>query len=109
MEFRYFKSMGIRIMILELPTTLTDFLDTNKEMADMMLEFINNVLIELNTTLVESEMHKCEKRQREGLEQLKSRSKINLCLFSICRICSIMKKQGKKYLYSNGMNFDEIR
>jgi len=72
-ELRYFKDKGIRIMILELPTTLTDFSDTSNEMADLMLEFINNILIELYTTLAESEMHKREKRQREGLEQLKAR------------------------------------
>ena len=60
-------------MILELPTTFTDFSDTSNEMADLMLEFINNILIELYTTLAESEMHKREKRQREGLEQLKAR------------------------------------
>ncbi len=42
-------------------------------MAQMMLETINNMMIELYASMAEAEMHKREKRQREGIQAMKER------------------------------------
>lgn len=72
-ELRYFKDNNIRVLILELPTTLVDINSMGNDMAKMMMETINNMLIELYASLAEGEMHKREKRQREGYAALKAR------------------------------------
>lgn len=74
-ELRYFKDNNIRVMILELPTTLIDINSMGNDMAKMMMETINNMLIELYASLAEGEMHKRVKRQREGYEQLRASGK----------------------------------
>lgn len=73
-ELRYFKENNIRVMILELPTTLIDLSKLDKDdMSKMMLETINNMLIEMYASLAHAEMLKREKRQREGIEAMKAR------------------------------------
>lgn len=72
-ELRWFKEHGIRLLILEIPTTLMEFGGLGNEMARLMLETINNLMIEIYVTMAEGEMHKKEKRQREGLEALRAR------------------------------------
>lgn len=72
-ELQYFKDKGIRVMILELPTTCQDFSAMNNEMASMLMDTINNMLIELYAAIAESELKKKEKRQREGIEAKKAR------------------------------------
>jgi DNA invertase Pin-like site-specific DNA recombinase len=74
-ELRYFKDNHIRVMILELPTTLVDMNSMGNDMAKMMMETINNMLIELYASLAEGEMHKRVKRQREGYEALRASGK----------------------------------
>jgi DNA invertase Pin-like site-specific DNA recombinase len=74
-ELRYFKDNNIRVMILELPTTLVDMNSLGNDMAKMMMETINNMLIELYASLAEGEMHKRVKRQREGYEALRASGK----------------------------------
>ena len=46
-ELRYLKDNGIRVMILEIPTTLQDISKFDNKMASMVMETINNMLIEL--------------------------------------------------------------
>ncbi len=72
-ELRYFKINGIRVMILEIPTTLQDLSKLDNTMALMVMETINNMLIELYATIAHAEMEKREKRQREGIEAMKAR------------------------------------
>lgn len=72
-ELRYFKDNGIRVMILEIPTTLQDLSKLNNSMATMIMETINNMLIELYATIAEAEMEKKGKRQREGIQAKKDR------------------------------------
>ena len=78
-ELRHFKDKGVRIMILEIPTTLVDYSkvdfssDSDINMADMIMETINNMLIEMYATFAHSEMLKREKRQREGIKAKKDR------------------------------------
>ena len=72
-ELRFFKDNGIRVMVLELPTTLIDLSTMENSMARMMLETINNMMIELYASMAQAEIEKKEKRQREGIEQKKAR------------------------------------
>lgn len=72
-ELQYFKENGIRILILELPTTLMDLSNMDNEMAKMMLETINNMMVELYASIAQSEIQKKEKRQKEGIQAKKER------------------------------------
>ena len=72
-ELQYFKDKGIRVMILEIPTTTQDLSMLENSMAKMIMETINNMLIELYATMAQAEIEKKEKRQREGIEAAKAR------------------------------------
>lgn len=72
-ELQYFKDNNIRVMILEIPTTLQDFSRMDNDMARMIMDTINNMLIELYATMAQAELEKKEKRQREGIEAKKAR------------------------------------
>jgi len=72
-EIQWFKDNGIRLMVLELPTTLMDTSSLKDETAKIMAETISNIMVDLYTSLAEAEMHKREKRQREGIEQKRLR------------------------------------
>ena len=61
-ELQYFKEHGIRVKIIDLPTTMTDF-PTGQE---WVLEMINNILIEVLGTIAEQERATIKQRQREG-------------------------------------------
>lgn len=70
-EIRELKDHGIRIMVLEIPTTLTE-LPKDNLMATMMMETINNMLIEMYASFAHAEMEKRAKRQKEGIEAKKA-------------------------------------
>lgn len=76
-EIQHFKNLGVRMMILEIPTSLIDYssLSNNKDqdMASMMMDTINNMLVEMYATFAHAEMQKREKRQREGIASMKDR------------------------------------
>lgn len=72
-EIQYFKDTGIRLMVLELPTTLIDLSAMGNEMASLMMECINNLLVELYASMAQAEIEKKEKRQREGIAAKKAR------------------------------------
>lgn len=72
-ELRFFNDNGIRVMVLELPTTLLPIDTMENSMARMMLETINNMMIELYASMAQAELEKKEKRQREGIEAKKAR------------------------------------
>ena len=61
-EIKWFKDNGITLRILELPTTLIDF-NGQEWIADM----INNMLIEVLTTIAEQEVRKTDRRRAEGI------------------------------------------
>ena len=63
-ELEDFKQKGIRIKILDIPTTLTDFPDEQMWILDM----INAILIEVLGSIAENERNKIRTRQREGIE-----------------------------------------
>ncbi len=72
-ELRYYQDKGIRVMILEIPTTLQDLSRLDNGMARMILETVNSMLTELYAAMAEAEIRKKEKRQREGIEAKKRR------------------------------------
>ena len=72
-ELRMLANRGIRVMILEIPTTLQDLSKMGNAMAKMILETVNHMLIELYAAMAQAEVEKKEKRQREGIEQMKAR------------------------------------
>jgi len=72
-ELRYFQDNNIRVMILEIPTTLQDLSKMDNSMARMIMDTINNMLIELYATMAQAEIEKKEKRQLEGIEAKKAR------------------------------------
>lgn len=69
-ELEEFKSSGVRVKILDIPTTLTDF---PPEQA-WVLEMINAILIEVLGAIAENERNKIRTRQREGIEAAKRKN-----------------------------------
>lgn len=72
-KLRYYSDNNIRVMILEIPTTLQDLSRFDNQMAVMVMETINNMLIELYAAMAQAEIEKKEKRQREGIQAKKER------------------------------------
>lgn len=71
-EIRKMQDKGIRLMVLEIPTTLTE-LPKDNSIATMIMETINNMLIEMYASFAQAELEKKEKRQREGIAAKKAR------------------------------------
>ncbi len=72
-ELRHLSEKDVRVMILEIPTTLQDLTRLDNSMAQMIMETINHMLIELYATMAQAEIEKKEKRQREGIQAKKVR------------------------------------
>ena len=72
-ELQHFKNVGVRLMILEIPTTLVDYSTLDNSMANMIMDTINNMLIEMYATFAHAEMIKREVRQKEGIQAMKDR------------------------------------
>lgn len=69
-ELEIFKEMGVRVKILDIPTTLTDFPPEQLWVQDM----INSILIEVLGSIAENERMKIRSRQREGIEAAKKKN-----------------------------------
>lgn len=63
-ELRYFKNNGIRVKVLDIPTTMIE-IDSKQE---WVIEMINNILIEVLTSVAEQERLTTRERQREGID-----------------------------------------
>lgn len=72
-ELEYFAEKKIWVIFLDIPTTYMDFSTLNDEMARMIMECVNRMLIEFYDCLARSELERKEKRQREGIEAMKER------------------------------------
>ena len=72
-EIQHYRDSGIRLMVLELPTTLMDLSKMDNSLQAMMLETINNMMLELYASMAQAEIEKKEKRQREGIKAKKER------------------------------------
>lgn len=70
-ELRFYKEHNIRVMVLELPTTLIDLSSMENSMARMMMETINNMMIELYASMAQAEIEKKEKDNGKESKQRK--------------------------------------
>lgn len=70
-ELQWFKEHGIRLMILDLPTSLIEIPEGQEWIRDM----IENILIEVLSSIAEQERKTIKKRQREGIEAAKAKGK----------------------------------
>ena len=61
-QIRRLQEMGVRLMVLELPTTLMDMSKMDNTMACLMMETINNMMLELYASMAQAEIEKKEKR-----------------------------------------------
>lgn len=66
-ELEYFQEHGIRVKILDVPTTLAEFPEEQMWVMDM----INSIMIEVLGSIAEAERLKIRKRQAEGIEAAK--------------------------------------
>ncbi len=69
-ELEQFKDMGVRVKILDIPTTLTEFPPEQLWIQDM----VTAILIEVLGSIAENERNKIRARQREGIEAAKRRN-----------------------------------
>lgn len=70
-ELQFFKDNGIRLKIIDLPTTMLE-LPTGQE---WVFEMVNNILIEVIGTIAEQERETIKKRQAEGIASAKAKGK----------------------------------
>ena len=70
-ELEYFKQRHIRVMVLDLPTTLVEL----PEGQEWVFEMINNILIEVLASIAEQERLTTRQRQEEGIAVAKERGK----------------------------------
>ena len=68
-ELQYFKDNNIRLKVIDLPTTMLDLPAEQSWVIDM----VNNILIEVLSSIAEQEYHNIHTRQREGIEVAKSK------------------------------------
>ena len=70
-ELEWFQKNGIRLMVLDLPTTMIDVPDGQEWIIDM----VTNILVEVLASIAEQERKTIRKRQREGIEIAKAQGK----------------------------------
>ncbi len=66
-ELQYFRDNGIRLKVIDLPTTMMEL----PEGQEWVFEMVNNILIEVLGTIAEQERETIRKRQAEGIEAAK--------------------------------------
>ena len=70
-ELEYFKNNGIRLKVIDLPTTMMEL----PEGQTWVFEMVNNILIEVLGTIAEQERLTIRQRQREGIDSAKGKGK----------------------------------
>ena len=65
-ELQYFKEKGVKVKILDMPTTMTDFPTEQAWIGDM----ITNIMIEVLSSIAQNERETTRKRQLEGLSAM---------------------------------------
>ncbi|MFB7142750.1 MULTISPECIES: recombinase family protein [Terrabacteria group] len=66
-----FKEEGIRVKIIDLPTTMQDV----PEGQEWVIDMINNIIIEVYTSMAEQERETIKQRQAEGIAVAKTKGK----------------------------------
>ncbi|MFA6867444.1 MAG: recombinase family protein [Clostridia bacterium] len=72
-ELEYYKSQGVRVKILDIPTTMMDI----QEGQEWLIDMINNLLLEVLSTMAEHERVSIKQRQAEGIAVLRSNNNGN--------------------------------
>ena len=70
-ELEYYRERNIRVMVLDMPTTLCQV----NEGQEWIIEMINAILVEVLASLAEQERVKTLTRQAEGIEAAKQQGK----------------------------------
>ena len=70
-ELQFFKDNGIRLKVIDLPTTMMELPEGQEWVFDM----VNNILIEVLGTIAEQERANIRQRQAEGIEAAKANGK----------------------------------
>ena len=70
-ELQFFKDQGIRLKVIDLPTTMMDL----PEGQSWVFEMVNNILIEVMGTIAEQERLTIKHRQAEGIAAAKAKGK----------------------------------
>lgn len=70
-ELQFFKDNGIRLKVIDLPTTMMEL----PEGQEWVFEMVNNILIEVLGTIAEQERETIHKRQAEGIAAAKAKGK----------------------------------
>lgn len=70
-ELEYFKNNGIRVKVIDLPTTMMELPEGQEWVFDM----VNNILIEVLGTIAEQERSTIRQRQAEGIKAAKDKGK----------------------------------
>ena len=70
-ELEYFKSNGIRLKVLDLPTTMIEYPSGQEWVLDM----VNNILIEVLSSIAQQERETIRQRQAEGIAAAKAKGK----------------------------------
>ena len=69
-ELEYYKAEGVRVKILDIPTTMMDI----QEGQEWLIDMINNLLLEVLSTMAEHERVSIKQRQAEGIAVLRSKN-----------------------------------
>ena len=70
-ELEWFRDNGIRLKILDLPTSMIEV----SESQEWILEMITNILVEVLSSIAEQERLTIRKRKREGIDAAKAKGK----------------------------------
>lgn len=70
-ELQYFRDNGIRLKVIDLPTTMMDL----PEDQEWVFEMVNNILIEVLGTIAEQERASIKRRQAEGIQAARAKGK----------------------------------
>jgi len=69
-ELEYYRAEGVRVKILDIPTTMMEI----AEGQEWLIEMINNLLLEVLSTMAEQERTNIRTRQAEGIAILKAKN-----------------------------------
>ncbi|MBK5240239.1 recombinase family protein [Clostridium sp.] len=69
-ELEYFKTEGVRVKILDIPTTMMEL----QEGQGWLMDMINNLLLEVLSTMAEQERNNIRSRQAEGIAIMKAKN-----------------------------------
>lgn len=70
-ELQWFKDNGIQLQVIDLPTTMIQL----GEGQDWIRDMVNNILIEVLSSIAEEERKTIRKRQEEGIAAAKAKGK----------------------------------